>query len=266
MNVVQTHASILREREDPMDGYEPIPLWMVTLFMLIVFWAGMYLSFYSGGFQPDVYNATQVSWVGGSGEPAGPPDPLVVGKRLYTANCVACHQTTGQGVAGQFPTLVGSEWVLSTGGWQGDNHLVKILLHGLQGPILVKGEPYNNAMPPWKQLSDEQISSILTYIRQEWGNAAPPITPEFVASLRTETDARGEPWTQAELQAIPATFISDAAPAAAPVEGEVPAEGDAPAEGGEDAAPAAGAEVPASAMQLSPYAAEVAATLAAIKP
>jgi mono/diheme cytochrome c family protein len=142
----------------------------------------------------------------------------VVGKRLFTANCVACHQATGQGVAGQFPTLVGSEWVLG-GDWHGDNHLVKILLHGLQGPIQVKGDTYNGAMPPWKQLKDDQIAMILTYIRNEWGNSAPPITAEQVAKVREETAAQTEPYTQNQLKAIPAVKY-DAPPAAAPAEGE----------------------------------------------
>ena len=228
LNVRDVHGAILREKDDPRDGYEPIPLWLVSAFMALVFWAGAYLAFNSGGFQSDVYNPTQVSWTGGGGVAKGPPDPMVVGKRLFTANCVACHQATGQGVAGQFPTLVGSEWVVG-GDWVGDNHLVKILLHGLQGAIQVKGDTYNGAMPPWKQLKDDQIAMILTYIRNEWGNSAPPITAEQVARVREETAAQTEPYTQNQLKAIPAVKY-DAPPAAAPAEGEAvpPAPAEAP--------------------------------------
>ncbi len=227
LNVRDVHGAILREKDDPRDGYEPIPLWLVSGFMALVFWGGAYLAFNSGGFQSDVFNPAQVSWTGGGGAVKGPPDPLVVGKRLFTANCVACHQPTGQGVAGQFPTLVGSEWVLG-GDWHGDNHLVSILLHGLQGPIQVKGDTYNGAMPPWKQLKDDQIASILTYIRNEWGNSAPPITADQVAKIREQTTDRTEPYTQAQLQAMPAEKFESAAP---------------PAPEGE-AAPAAGEAVP----------------------
>jgi mono/diheme cytochrome c family protein len=235
LNVRDVHGAILREKDDPRDGYEPIPLWLVSAFMALVFWAGAYLAFNSGGFQSDVYNPTQVSWTGGGGAAKGPPDPMVVGKRLFTANCVACHQATGQGVAGQFPTLVGSEWVVG-GDWHGDNHLVKILLHGLQGPIQVKGNTYNGAMPPWKQLKDDQIAMILTYIRNEWGNSAPPITAEQVAKVREETAAQTEPYTQNQLKAIPAVKY-DTAPAAAPAEGE--AAPPAPTEAQPEATPAA---------------------------
>lgn len=242
LNVRDVHGAILREKDDPRDGYEPIPLWLVSGFMALVFWGGAYLAFNSGGFQSDVFNPTQVSWTGGGAVAKGPPDPMVVGKRLYTANCVACHQATGQGVAGQFPTLVGSEWVVG-GDWVGDNHLVKILLHGLQGPIQVKGNTYNGAMPPWKQLKDEQIAMILTYIRNEWGNSAPPITAEQVAKIREETSAQTEPYTQNQLKAVPAATFESAAP---------------PAPGG-DAAPAEGEAAPPPPAEAQPAALPVAA-------
>jgi mono/diheme cytochrome c family protein len=248
LNVRDIHGAILREKDDPRDGYEPIPLWLVSGFMALVFWAGAYLAFFSGGFQSTVYDPSQVAWAGAAdAAPKGPPDPMVVGKRLYTANCVACHQATGLGVAGQFPPLVGSEWVVG-GDWHGDNHLVKIMLHGLQGPIQVKGNTYNGAMPPWKQLKDDQIAAILTYIRNEWGNSAPPITAEHVAKVRTETEGQTEPWTQAQLKAIPAANFAPAAGEAAPAGDTAPAAPAAPADPGSapPAAPATGASAPAA--------------------
>ena len=111
------------------------------------------------------------------------------------------------GVAGQFPPLVASEWVVG-GDWVGDNHLVKILLAGMQGPVQVKGQSYNNAMPPWAQLKYSEIAGILTYIRSEWGNTAPAITEELVAKVRAVSTERKEPWTQKDLKAIPAETIS----------------------------------------------------------
>jgi mono/diheme cytochrome c family protein len=116
---------------------------------------------------------------------------------------------------GQFPPLVGSEWVVG-GDWVADNHLVSILLHGMQGAVQVKGVTYNNAMPPWKQLKDDQIAAVLTYIRSEWGNAAAPISPEYVKSMRDKTTARTEPWSQKELKAMPAESAGTSAAPAAP--------------------------------------------------
>lgn len=215
MNIAEVHGSILREHGEPRDGGEPVPLWLITVFFCIVFWAGLYLAYNSGGFRADVFDPSRTAWDGAGAAQAGPVDPKILGKRVFTQNCVVCHQTTGLGVAGQFPPLVGSEWVLG-GDWHGDNHLVKILLKGMQGPVQVKGATFNNAMPTWSQLSDEQIASVLTYIRSEWGNSAPPISPGYVTSIREKTADRTEPWTSKELQAIPAEKepAAEAAPAA----------------------------------------------------
>ena len=248
VNVREVHASILREKQDPHDGYEPVPLWLVSGFMALIFWAGTYLAFNSGGFKSTVFNPAHVAWGAPAAQPEakGPPDPMVLGKRVFTVNCVACHQATGQGVPNAFPPLAGSEWVLR-GDWHGDNHLVRILLHGLQGPVEVKGASYNGAMPPWKQLKDEEIAAVLTYIRNEWGNSAPPITPEQVAKIRAETASQVQPYTQAELKAIPAENFEAAAPAADPAaipEGTAPQ--DAPAGAPAEAAPAAAAHAQAA--------------------
>jgi mono/diheme cytochrome c family protein len=176
--------------------------------MFLFFWAGMYLAYNSGGFKATVFDATVVSWSGG-GSGTGPVsiDMKALGKKVFTQSCVICHQATGLGVPGQFPTLIGTEWVLSQD-WHGDNHLVKQVLYGIQGPILVKGAPYNNAMAAWNQLSDQQIAAVLTYIRSEWGNDAPAITPEFVAKIRADTKPRTEAWTMPELKAIPKEMCS----------------------------------------------------------
>ncbi len=180
----------------------PLSPWLVGAFIVAIFWGGFYLAFNSGGFRQDVYESNAVSWTGGGTQAAAPVDPKVVGKRLYSQNCVVCHQANGQGVAGQFPPLAGSEWV-NGGDKQGENHLVLLMLHGHQGPMQVMGANYNNAMPQWKQLSDDQIASILTYIRSEWGNKASAVDPAFVASLRKEHASQSEAWTQAQLLAIP---------------------------------------------------------------
>lgn len=184
------------------DTQRPLSPWLIGAFTLLIFWGGLYLAFNSGGFRADVYESNAVNWAGGGAVAAAPPDPKVIGKRLYSQNCIVCHQATGLGVPGQFPPLAGSEWVNSDT-VHGDNHLVLIMLHGHQGPMNVKGQQYNNAMPQWKQLSDDQIAAILTYIRSEWGNNAPPIDTSFVTLLRKEHEAQSDPYTQPELMAMP---------------------------------------------------------------
>jgi cytochrome c oxidase subunit 2 len=78
------------------------------------------------------------------------------GEKIYAANCVACHQATGKGIAGTFPALDGSKIV---NGPKADQ--IKILLNG------------RNAMPPWKSaLSDTEIAAVITYTRNNWSNKA----------------------------------------------------------------------------------------------
>jgi len=141
-----------------------------------------------------------------SPEEQGSPDvraPGFAGQSLFQKNCAVCHQANGLGIPRLYPPLAGSEWVVTGSSWQGDNHLALVILGGLQGPVTVKGQIFNASMPPWNILGDEEIASVLTHIRSEWGNAAPPITPEFVRALREETRTRRAPWTQAELEALP---------------------------------------------------------------
>jgi mono/diheme cytochrome c family protein len=188
--------------ESSANSGAPISPWLVGAFIVAIFWGGFYLAFNSGGFRQDVYESNAVSWAGGGTQAAAPVDPKVVGKRLYSQNCVVCHQANGQGVAGQFPPLAGSEWVNGSAK-HGENHLILLMLHGHQGPMQVMGGNYNNAMPQWKQLSDDQIAAVLTYIRSEWGNKSDAVEPASVALLRKEHSAQSEAWTQAQLMSMP---------------------------------------------------------------
>ena len=117
------------------------------------------------------------------------------GASLFVANCSSCHGADGSGIRGAFPPLNGSSIV------QGDKgSLIKILLHGLQGQVTVKGEQYNGTMPSFGNiLSDEQISATLTYIRSMPENTAGAVSSEEVSKVRSETSARQQAWTPNEL-------------------------------------------------------------------
>jgi mono/diheme cytochrome c family protein len=206
------HRQIVRELADPGEGYERVPwfLWVTVATML--FWAGWYIGRHGGTF--DTRTHVEYAEVGltasaaGDTAATGPVDVVAEGKRIFGANCVACHQTSGLGVAGAFPPLVGSEWVTGN-----QSTLVRILLNGLGGAVQVKGVTYNGAMPAWKEsLSDADIAHVLTYLRQWSPNAAPAVDAAAVAALRTEHDSRTAPWSETELRALEQT-----APAPAPV-------------------------------------------------
>ncbi|MCC6194941.1 MAG: cytochrome c oxidase subunit II [Burkholderiales bacterium] len=94
---------------------------------------------------------------------------MAKGATVYSANCVACHQANGKGVAGAFPALDGSKIVL--GPAKGQIHLV------------LNGKP-GTAMPPWKQLSDVDLAAVITYTRNSWGNKAGDVMPAAVKADR----------------------------------------------------------------------------------
>lgn len=97
------------------------------------------------------------------------------GQALYAQKCAACHQLEGQGVPHPIPPLAGSPILL---GDEGD--LAALLLHGKAG------------MPAFHlYLDDKAIANILTYARDSWGNAAPPITEAMVAEQRQKLGRDG---------------------------------------------------------------------------
>ena len=127
---------------------------------------------------------------------------LQLGRHIFKTNCLVCHQASGLGIPSRYPPLAGSEWVLAKGSHL-EEHLILILLHGLQGPITVKGVTYNGYMSGWDHyLSDGEIAAVLSYIRMEWGNLTTPITLETVVTVRKNTPSRVQPWLWRELQVI----------------------------------------------------------------
>ena len=116
-----------------------------------------------------------------------PDSVLARGRRLYV-NCLSCHQGDGRGLYPVYPPLADSEYVL------GDpSRLISIVLHGLEGPIMVRGLRYRQSMPPVQLGSDEDIAAVLTYVRHAWGNQSAPITPSMVSEVRESTRGRQGP-------------------------------------------------------------------------
>lgn len=103
----------------------------------------------------------------------------VEGAKIFNTYCATCHQRNGQGDSQRFPTLVGTKWVL------GDkSELIEVILNGLEGPIEVKGKPYNSLMPQHSFLSDEDVAQVLTYVRQNFGNNASEVSANEVRAVR----------------------------------------------------------------------------------
>ncbi len=107
--------------------------------------------------------------------------PTFGSAEIYQAKCFACHQANGAGIPNVFPPLAESEWVNGPA-----ENLIRIQLRGLTGEIMVKGAKYNMAMPANAAMTDEDIASVLTYVRSNFGNKADAITADEVKALRSE--------------------------------------------------------------------------------
>lgn len=125
------------------------------------------------------------------------------GRKIFSQICWTCHQTSGQGLAGIFPPLAGSDYLLGE-----DQRVIRDLILGLTEEITVNGVKYHNVMPP-SGLDDAKIADVLTYSRQSWGNRGRAIAAGEVAKVRAELSLRKE-----NLDAMQAAFLPlPAAPA-----------------------------------------------------
>ena len=122
------------------------------------------------------------------------------GENIYEMACLPCHQPEGKGLPGVYPPLASSDWV------RGDKErIIKVVLHGLTGPVTVAGQNYGHTpasvpMPAMGGLTDEQIADVLTFIRAEFGQQAAPVTAAEVKTVRGATGSRQLPWTAGELK------------------------------------------------------------------
>ncbi len=105
-------------------------------------------------------------------------EQIEFGKRVYEANCEACHQINGQGVPGAFPPLAQSDYLNAD-----HKRSINAILKGLSGPITVNGVPYNGVMPAMR-LNDNDIANVMTYILNSWDNKGGQVTAEQVNNLR----------------------------------------------------------------------------------
>lgn len=187
MKPPKTLAPQQRENPEPTESSLAVPWWMSVLVGLLVAFGVVYIA---------ISDANTPSALG-DGRTAEdfaqqPVDSAqgANGEALYAAMCAACHQAAGQGLPGVFPPLAGSEWVLGEA-----PVATAIVLHGLMGPITVKGQTYNGAMPAFGgQLDDVQLAALLTHLRTSWGNSASPVSADAVAQVRAQLKDRTTPF------------------------------------------------------------------------
>jgi mono/diheme cytochrome c family protein len=197
MNPVDITPQQQRENEEPWEGGGPIPWFVVILVGCLCALCIVYIV-EANVETPSAWGDSRTrAELQGNKPQAG---ERVDGAAVFASACVACHQATGSGLPGVFPPLAGSEWVAGK-----ETTVAAIVLHGITGPITVKGANYAGAMPAFKdQLSDDQLAAVLTHVRSQWGNASAPVSAATLAEVREQLKARTAPFAGgAELQALP---------------------------------------------------------------
>ena len=227
------HAAVKREKADLAPASQPTPMWAMFLSFLVAIIAGSQLGPMTGGWSFDVSNPFAAISGGGDPRPGGGGvgaalDPFLLAMKKGSSGyavCGGCHQGNGGGLPGQFPPLVGSEYVLG-----GTERLIRITQHGLTGPVTVKGQSFNTpgGMQPFGGImSAQDLANVLTFVRNSWGNEKSMITKEMVQKVRDE-EKRATQWTIAELEPfakkdVPGVIPAGPGAAAAPAPAAAPA-------------------------------------------
>jgi mono/diheme cytochrome c family protein len=184
---------------EPTSTLAAVPVWLIMLLLLIVYWGAVHFDKHGGWFNRKVY--VPYTSIPEQFYPPPPSGPNVHrGQVLFESNCALCHNPDGMGKPNQAPPLAGSEWATA----EGVNRLIRIPLVGLNGPLEVKGQQWNLSMAGMgAAYSPDDLAAVLSYIRQAWGNQAQPVTAEQVKAVKADLGSRSQPYTADELKALP---------------------------------------------------------------
>lgn len=134
-SIFRMHMAAMREMEEPRDGISPTPVTYIVACFLYLLCGGFYMGYYGGTWTGDGLSERPIA---GSAAALPPQDPMKLGREVFNS-CMQCHQESGLGVPGSYPPLAGSEYVL------GDKRrLVAILMNGISGEFVVKGQSLSN--------------------------------------------------------------------------------------------------------------------------
>ncbi|MDH7459983.1 cytochrome c [Chitinophagaceae bacterium 26-R-25] len=110
------------------------------------------------------------------------PSSIDNGQKIYAQYCLTCHQADGSGVPNMNPPLIKTSYVIGS-----KQKLIHWVLTGSIENVPIDGKDYSNNMPPQYFLKDEELASVLTYIRSHFGNKASAITAAEVKAVRSKT-------------------------------------------------------------------------------
>lgn len=100
------------------------------------------------------------------------------GKDVYSAYCMSCHMEQGEGLEGAYPPVAKSDYLMAD-----KKRSIKQVIYGANGEIKVNGVVYNAEMPGI-DITDEEVSDVLNYVRNSFGNKGVAVTPAEVKALR----------------------------------------------------------------------------------
>ncbi len=100
------------------------------------------------------------------------------GQEVYNSYCMSCHMSKGEGIPGAFPPLANADYLM-----EDKERSIRVVMYGLEGEIVVNGTTYNSVMTPMG-LTDEEVTHVLNYIRNSWGNEGEVVAFEEVKAVR----------------------------------------------------------------------------------
>lgn len=100
------------------------------------------------------------------------------GKEVYTTYCISCHMEQGEGIESIYPPLAKSDYLMAD-----KKRAIQQTLYGVSGEMVVNGVTYNGEMTGF-DLSDTEVSDVLNYVRNSFGNKGGAITPAEVKAAR----------------------------------------------------------------------------------
>jgi nitrite reductase (NO-forming) len=100
------------------------------------------------------------------------------GKSIYTTQCITCHLEQGEGIATVYPPLAKSDYLMAD-----KVRSIKQVLNGVTGTITVNGVAYDGVMTGF-DMTDTEVSDVLNYIRNSFGNKGAAVTPADVKTAR----------------------------------------------------------------------------------
>lgn len=187
--LVNAYASRIGDEFEPVraETPAPVPTWAWVLSLVVAAWALYYVT---AEYREHAAALAAAAPVAATTAPAaiarpapavtGDADWKALGEQVFGNYCSACHQLSGEGLAGVFPPLRADPVVLA----DDPSEHIRVILGGLAGKS-IQGVAYAAAMPPFgPQLTDEQIAAVVNHERTAWGNAAPTVTAADVAAAR----------------------------------------------------------------------------------